>query len=295
MTARTRRFLPWALVALCAARSAALGSGPAAPSVSAPAATPGPVATPAPAAQPKRNIGGPADYNLRERILAALRGDPDLRQQPIRLILVNGGAVFSGEVSSCALKMRALRFAAATRDVINVTDDMRVPGANLPDEALRKAVADVLEGSREALGLKNFEVTVEDGVATLEGTVDTFAARVRAEDVAGAVQGITRISNHLRPADAPAGTDEASLVKAVVDYLSDFRNYGHPAEIEVAAAAGVVTLTGRVGLYLARQQAAVLASLVKGAARVENRITVDPAFGPFVGERPRPTIVKARP
>jgi osmotically-inducible protein OsmY len=39
----------------------------------------------------------------------------------------------------------------------------------------------------------------------------------------------------------------------------------------------VVTLKGKVRLYMARQQAAVVASLVKGVARVDNRIKVDPA------------------
>lgn len=227
---------------------------------------------------PKRNIGGPGDYALREKIVQLIGRDPDLGRQTFTIILANGGAVFSGEIKTCALRKRALTIAALMRGVINVTDEMTVPRVDVPDSGLAKAVAALLGDASESLGLKDQDVKVEDGVLTLVGTVRDVAARGRAEDIAGTVLGIARISNRLVPAGAPAGSDDASLLKAVLAYLGDFRQFSFGGDITVRADQGVVTLKGRVGLYMARQQAAVVASLVKGVARVDNRIKVDPAF-----------------
>ncbi|MFQ5877566.1 MAG: BON domain-containing protein [Acidobacteriota bacterium] len=264
------RTLPHALFLLCLLQIPAP-----APSAAGAAAEPPVAAREAPT---RRNIAGPGDYVLREKLVRIIGRDPELARQKIRLVLVNGGAVFSGEIGSCALRMRALRLAAFIRGVINVTDAMSVPPADLSDRALRNAVSGVLADAAEELGLEDLEVGVEDTVATLSGGVRDYRARVRAEELAGTVLGITRISNHLMPADAPRGDDDASIARAVKAYLEDFRAYPHGAEIEVRVAEGVVTLSGRVGLHISRQQAAVLAALVGGVEGVDSRVRVDPSF-----------------
>ena len=154
---------------------------------------------------------------------------------------------------------------------------------------------EVLEGRREALGLQNLAVTVQDSVATLEGSARDYASRVRAEEVAGTVAGLSRISNHLMPADAPSGSDDRALTSALIAYLGDFRNFGFPAQIKVKVEGGVATLGGRVGLYFARQQAAVLASLVKGISRVDNRIKVDTTLMPRIGGQRPQSMIEAGP
>src|SRR6266571_45422 len=78
-----------------------------------------PAPTPAPTPEaPKRNIAGPGDYALRETIVRLIGRDPDFGREKITIILVNGGAVFSGEIKNCALKKNALTTAALTRGVI---------------------------------------------------------------------------------------------------------------------------------------------------------------------------------
>lgn len=234
---------------------------------------------PAPADQ-KRNIAGPGDYPIREKIVRLIGRDPELSKEKFNVILVNGGAVFSGEIGNCALKKKVLTLAATTRGVINVTDEMSVPRGDVPDAELAKAVTGLLEGAAESLGLADLGVQVEDGVLALKGTVKDFAARARAEEIAGSVFGVTRISNHLVPAGAPSGSDDPTLLKAVLDYLADPRAFGMPCDIRVKVENGVVTLKGRTSLYLTRQLAAVVASLVRGVERVENRIKVDPSTTP---------------
>ena len=251
-----------------------------APAPPAPAAS----ASPAPAAPrpsgPKRNIGGPGDYALREKLMHVISRDPDLMKQPIQLVLVNGGAVFSGEIRSCALEKRVLSFAATTRGIINVTDEMSVPRGDAPDAELAKAVTSILSDAAADLELKDLDVKVTDGVLTLDGVVKGMPARSRAEDLAGTVLGVTRISNHLRPADAPSAQGDEPLLRALLQYLGDFHAFAQPADITVKVDHGVATLKGKAAMFMGRQQAAVVASFVGGVVRVENRIKVDPSVPP---------------
>jgi osmotically-inducible protein OsmY len=244
----------------------------------APAAGDEPAQPPAAAQAPKRNIAGPGDYAVREKLVRLLGRDADLGREKFTLVLVNGGAVFSGEVTTCALKTRALRMAATVRGIINVTDEMRVAPADLSDGDLEKALRSLLRDAATEIGLKDLDVKVRDAAAALSGTVRDYAARIRAEEIAGTVLGVTRVANRLRPAGAPAGQDDASVGRAVVSYLGDFSVFPYPAEIQVGVEGGAVTLSGRVSLFIARQLAANMASLVGGVARVENRIKVDPSL-----------------
>ncbi len=252
------------------------------PRLAAESATPAPAPTPtggAPAA-PKRNIAGPGDYALREKIVHLIGRDPDLAQEAFTIVMVNGGAVYSGPIKTCALERRALMIAATLRGVVNVTDEMIVPRGDAPDDALAKAVTSRLSDAASSLELKDLDVQVSDGVLTLQGTVKDIASRMRAEEIAGAVLGITRISNRLRSADAPSGADDASIQKAVLEYLESFRTFDLPGDITVKVEHGVVTLKGRVSLCLGRQQAALAVSQVKGVAGVDNRLRVDPSIMP---------------
>lgn len=268
---------PPAFVPACLLLAGVLCADPVAAAEGAPPATGTP---PAPAAAPPaaaRNIGGPGDFGLRERLIKRLGREPDLASARLSLVLVNGGAVFSGTVPHWTARRRALIMAGATRGIVNVTDQMEIERGTVKDGAILKAMATLLEERREDLGLKDLDITVSDGVATLSGTVRDFTARVRSEEIAGTVLGATRLINRMQPATAPSGTDDLTTRRALARYLGDFREYPYPGEIQVDVIEGRARLTGRVGLYLARQQAGTMAALVGGVREVDNRIVVDPS------------------
>src|SRR2546427_12915063 len=96
-------------------------------------AQPATAPTPAGPAQPERNIAGPGDYGLREKIVQLLGRDKDMSKEKFRLILVNGGAGFSGGITSCAMKKRAPTVAATLARVVNVTDEKTGTRGGGPD------------------------------------------------------------------------------------------------------------------------------------------------------------------
>jgi osmotically-inducible protein OsmY len=232
-------------------------------------------ATPAAPSTPVRNIGGPGDYGLRERLLHALGRDAEIKGVGLSLILVNGGAVFSGTVPTWTIKRRALVIAGTEVGIINVTDQMDIPRGSVKDADIQKAITGMLTESKDALGLKDLKVGVDESVVTLEGGVTDFRSRVKAEEIAGTVLGATRIVNRLRPASAPSGTDDASIRRAIGKYLSDFREYLYAGDFTIKAKDGRVTLGGVVPLYIARQQAGNMAALVGGVREVVNEIEID--------------------
>ena len=238
----------------------------------------GPVPADAPAPPPSpRNIGGPGDFGLREKLVKRLTGEPGLANAGLKVALVNGGAVLSGTVPTWSLKRHALTMAGTARGIVNVTDQMQVFRGDVTDEEILTAVSRLLKERQETLGIQSFEVEVLDGGMTLSGTVKDFAARVRAEEVAGSVGGVTRIVNRLLPADAPSGADDASIRKAVATYLGNPRTYSYHGEIQIQVRESRVVMTGRLPYVLARQQAGAMAAMVGGVSGVDNRIKVDPS------------------
>src|SRR3989442_12626380 len=72
--------------------------------------------TPTPAggapAPTKRNIAGPGDFALREKIVHLVGRDPDLAKERFNIILVNGGAGVSREITSWGVKKPGLPLTA---------------------------------------------------------------------------------------------------------------------------------------------------------------------------------------
>ena len=127
-----------------------------------------------------RNIAGPGDYIIRQNLVERMGRDEALSQENFTLVLVNGGVVLSGPISSHALRLRVLRYAGFSRGVVNITDQLEVRGADLPDEALADAVRAELSGVAESLELENLEVMVEDSTVN---RLSDVASPIRVGDV----------------------------------------------------------------------------------------------------------------
>ena len=65
------------------------------------------------------------------------------------------------------------------------------------DAALAEAVAAAF-GGESMLEAANIAISAKSGVVTLAGTVDSFELREQAVDVAGAVSGVSRVSNQIQ-------------------------------------------------------------------------------------------------
>lgn len=130
-------------------------------------------------------------------------------------------------------------------------------------------------------------VTTQEGVVTLEGTVETSSARDRAVMLARETDGVREVNNRLTVGDTAATTGvgeetagrageavtDAGITTAVkAKLLADPDVSG--LRIDVDTEAGVVTLTGRVSSQAEADAAVRLARSTDGVKHVVNKLTV---------------------
>lgn len=126
--------------------------------------------------------------------------------------------------------------------------------------------------------LKNnrIDVTVDNGIATLKGTVDTNAEKVTASRLA-MVKGVVGVQNQLDVGSVGAKqTFSDSAITAKIKAKMGEHRMASFTDVSVTTNNGVVTLTGSVPSEQARAEALQAARSADGVTRVENDLTIAP-------------------
>lgn len=123
----------------------------------------------------------------------------------------------------------------------------------------------------------NVQVTMNNGIATLKGTVDLYIYKSDAEKTVLHTKGVTAVRNEIEVA-GPSISD-AELQKKLVSKLTyDQIGFGHVFDaISANVQNGVVTLGGHVHNYVNRNSALALVATMPGVKDVVDNIEVDPA------------------
>jgi hyperosmotically inducible protein len=121
-------------------------------------------------------------------------------------------------------------------------------------------------------------LTVENAVATLEGSVDSVGIRNRAGKEVAKVHGITRVTNNLKVDVGGRGDD--NILEVAAHQIRTYAFYTIFDNIELAADGGRLKLSGQVTQPWRRQDMENLVSMVSGVKEVENDIEVLP-LSPF--------------
>lgn len=232
---------------------------------------------------PKRN-----DAEIRTEIRALLAADRAVRDRGIVIDVRSGDVTLSGVVGSAAERARAMRQAwvrgvkeveAAQLEVDWTARDryQRQPGAEraFEPEAIASYVAAGI--ARDPRVDATPKVRVRHGVATLEGSVGSVAARVAAEDTASNTVGVWRVRNLLSV--EPAERLQDAQLEALVQRALARDPYLYDDPVTVAVSAGVVQLGGRADDAFDRIRAAQVASRIGGVVTVQNLIAIPEVAG----------------
>ncbi len=120
----------------------------------------------------------------------------------------------------------------------------------------------------------NINVTTEDGVVTLTGTVADKSNRVLAQDTAECVPGVIRVDNQLETKDeVDASRADAWVSRKVKLALLFYRNVS-VASTTVKVKDGVVTLSGEATSEAQKDLTAQYAGDIEGVVEVKNLMTV---------------------
>ncbi|MEW6353075.1 MAG: BON domain-containing protein [Pseudomonadota bacterium] len=231
-----------------------------------------------------------------KQIQSALEHEPriNLHSHPIRVNVFGGTAFLDGEVENIAVKRLAAQLAAATDGVRRVTDRLRVaPAQRKGDGATRDAVCNFLlqEPALRNCSVKvhdkgrletlrdisvdpggSIEISLQDGVATLDGWVISLSHRRLAGVLAWWAPGCRDVVNNLRVEPPERDSDDeitdALLLVLEKDPLLD------ADQIRVSTRDRVVTLEGFVNTEEDRKMAEWDAWYVAGVNQVINNILV---------------------
>jgi osmotically-inducible protein OsmY len=122
---------------------------------------------------------------------------------------------------------------------------------------------------------KNVKAAVNEGVATLTGTVDLYQYKADAQKIAVKTSGVKAVRNLI---EVTGNVSDAELQKKLGSKLAyDAVNYGNVFDaITLNVKNGVVTLGGHAHNYINRNSALAAVSTTPGVKDMVNNIQVDP-------------------
>jgi osmotically-inducible protein OsmY len=144
------------------------------------------------------------------------------------------------------------------------------------DMSLRDAIMRQLEWE-PGVDASMIGVTAQDGVATLSGYVETYAAKLAAERAARRVYGVKAIANELEVRLSHERIDP-DIARDALDALKNHVDV--PAGIGVTVREGHITLTGSVEWMFQKLAAERAVKYMRGVRGVFNQISITPRISP---------------
>jgi hyperosmotically inducible periplasmic protein len=145
-----------------------------------------------------------ADLEVKTVVGDALSKSPELKDKNIDVQVKNRTVTLGGALETAAQKYTAEQIAWQASGVQGVMNNISVTSAlaapETPDEKLARRVEFELYSTR-AVSLKNIQIDVNNGTATLTGNAGSRAERLLAEKIAQSVEGIRKVVNNLTVPD----------------------------------------------------------------------------------------------
>jgi osmotically-inducible protein OsmY len=215
----------------------------------------------------------------------------------VRVRVAGGKLALTGTVMSYAARRLVEDAAASVAGVVDVTNHLLVREADnaIPDTALHRSIEQRL-ARLAGDAAQDVRVSVEQGRASLSGTVPTFDLRrrvIRLAEVPGvrAVQSEALRVNWRYPAPpAPPPSPDVNVLRAALAEAPQLS--GLPIAADLAGATAV--LTGKVPTIEARRAAEEIAQSSPGIRRVDNRLVLSVATmsDPEIAARVREALIR---
>jgi osmotically-inducible protein OsmY len=153
---------------------------------------------------------------------------------------------------------------------------MAASSGTLPFAADNKGSASDVQDKLNKPQFKNVKVDVEDGVATLSGTVDLYEYKADADKRVHKAKGVNAVRNDIE-VTGPNVSDQELEAKLGEKLEYDRVGYGNVFNaITLSVQNGVVTLGGHARTDVDKDSALALVSTYPGVKDVTNEIQVDP-------------------
>ncbi len=207
------------------------------------------------------------------KIKAQLLMDSRIDAKKIVVEVDNGTVHLSGTVDSLAA-LNAAEMAVRNIENVKQVDNrikIRYPGDNpvITDETIAGNVLNAIRMDRN-IRSELIEVSVEGGVVTLYGSVDSYWSKVRSEEIISNISGVIQIINDLTVVPT-VSTDDNTIAQQIREALQRMAEINLES-LTIAVEKGVVTLTGKVPHWNAYYSAEYAARNTSGVLDVRNEL-----------------------
>jgi osmotically-inducible protein OsmY len=196
-----------------------------------------------------------ADQDITNHIESQYWQDESVVSHAIDVVTIDGIVTLTGSIDNILAKERAQAIAEATVGVRAVVNRIQVlPPVLLTDAEIQKNIDTALldDAATDSYEVK---VTVEEGVATLTGIVDSWQEKNLCEIVTKGVKGVTAVNNQMTIDYKTTQSDDEIEAVVKARLANDVRV--DDALIDVTVNDAVVVLSGNVGSVQEKNQAIV--------------------------------------
>jgi osmotically-inducible protein OsmY len=190
---------------------------------------------------------GARDADIHNDIVNHLQMDNRLEKSDVEIRVEDGLVTLTGYASNGLARNAAEIDAWKVPGVKKVRNDLKIvypPEVTiLPDEELRNHI-DMLLKMNAGIDTDLLGVKVKEGIVTLEGTVDSFWKKMRAEEIVLESSGVMDLINKIAVVPTKDFRDE-QIAEDIVQALGKDLTVD-PDKIDVTVEDGVVTITGYV-------------------------------------------------
>jgi len=216
------------------------------------------------------------DEVIEQQIVNRLSRDSRIAPAQIKVDVAGGHVTLSGSVPSLSLSKKvdeATRTVPCVRSVENELEIQSAPANKAPqDEELEHTIETLLHWNAE-LDDSEIMVFVAEGLVIIEGSVDTYWEKKRAEDLAATIKGVLGINNKLAVIPYDKIPDELIADEIMTALGRD------PAldakKLDLVVVDGIVTLSGSVSNRMERGKVHDAATHTQGVKEIEDRLTID--------------------
>ena len=214
-----------------------------------------------------------SNETLQTDVQNAIKWEPLLHAAEIGVIAKEGVVTLTGEVNSYAKKLEA---ESAAKKVIGVNALVEKIEVKFPvtwaktDEEIASSVLSALK-SRWDVPKDKVTIKVEDGWITLDGELPWNYQKDAAKSAINHLSGVKGVTNDIKIKSA---THDAIEKQDVIDAIH--RSWSvDDMDIDVEVSGTTVTLSGTVGSWYQKEEAARIAWNTPGIFHVKNELEVD--------------------
>jgi osmotically-inducible protein OsmY len=215
------------------------------------------------------------EETLKKRIVDQLYWDSRVDASNIEVRVDDSKVELNGTVPNYTTRQVAVLDTWSVSGIKKVEDNLKVkfpPKLKIPsDKELKKRVKNKFFWN-SAIDSSKLDVSVEAGIVNLEGTIDSYWKKLRAENITSNMIGVLDVNNKLAvvPTESYIDTEIAEDIVSAID-----RRYDVDVEdVDVKVKNGTVTLTGQVPRYYTYQAVMHSAENTSGVIDVVDHLVI---------------------